>query len=185
MEGAIHQKSGRGQFLRSLRAATRSDQMMLDLMMLRFNLGNRDDYVLFLSVHYSTLRALSPWWRDEDRPDFLALAHCLQNDLHELGFAAPPAEAIAPDSATAHHCLGISYVIRGSRWGSVALRHQVPMQFAATYLDFSPNLSWAQFLRELGGQRSALAESDHLYEVVSGAKIALARFSINLTRSLQ
>jgi heme oxygenase len=185
MEGAIHQKSGRGQFLRSLRAATRSDQMMLDLMMLRFNLGNRDDYVLFLSIHYSTLRALSPWWRDEDRPDFLALAHCLQNDLHELGFAAPRDEAMVSDSMTAHHCLGISYVIRGSRLGSVALRHQVPIQFAATYLDFSPSLSWAQFLQGMDAHRSALADSDHLHQVVSGAKLALARFSSILSRSLQ
>jgi heme oxygenase len=185
MEGAIHQKSGRCQLLRSLRAATRSDQMMLDLMMLRFNLGNREDYVLFLSVHYSTLRALSPWWRDEDRPDFLALAYCLQNDLHELGFAAPPAEAVLSDSMTAHHCLGISYMIRGSRLGSVAMRHHVPVQFAATYLDFSPNLSWAQFLQQLEAHLSTLADSDHLYEVVSGAKLALARFSSILTRSLQ
>jgi heme oxygenase len=185
MDGAIHQKNERGRLLRSLRAATRSDQMMVDLMMLRFNLGNREDYVLFLSVHYSTLRALSPWWRDEDRPDFLALAHCLQEDLHALGFAAPPDETMVATSMTAHHCLGISYVIRGSRLGSVALRHQVPTKFAASYLDFSPDLSWAQFLQQLERHLSALADRDQLHQVVSGAKHALARFSGILTRSLQ
>jgi heme oxygenase len=165
---------------RWLRSATRSDLMAIDHMTSQFDLAHRDDYRLFLNVHYRTLSALSPYWREEDRIDFLALAECLQGDLHSLGFTASNPDPILPSLTTADHSLGISFVIRGARFGSNTLRDRVSPQFSARYLDFSPALSWPRFLRQLEQHVLERSPQDGCQQVISGAKQALAAFSNGL-----
>lgn len=125
---------------RSLRAAIRSDRMMIDRMILRLDFARREDYGLLLNVHYTTLRDLNSVWRVEDRGDFLSMAHCLQEDLHSLGFAPSVLHSAALTGLTTGARLGIAYIIRGARYDAMAIRHRVPMPYGATYLDFSPIL---------------------------------------------
>jgi heme oxygenase len=165
---------------RWLRSATRSDLMAIDRMTSQFDLARREDYGLFLNVHYWTLNALSPYWREEDRIDFLALAERLQGDLHSLGFAASNPDPVLHSSMTADHSLGISFVIRGARFGSNTLRDRVSTQFSARYLDFSPSLSWPCFLRQLEQHVLNRLPQDGRPPVISGAKQALGAFSKGL-----
>jgi heme oxygenase len=171
---------GIGPLHRWLRSATRSDLMAIDRITSQLDLARREDYGLFLNVHYWTLNALSPYWRERDRIDFLALAACLQGDLHSLGFAASNPDAVLHSSMTADHSLGISFVIRGARFGSNTLRDRVSPRFSARYLDFSPGLSWPCFLRQLEQHVFKRSEQDGFSQVISGAKQALAAFSNGL-----
>jgi heme oxygenase len=165
---------------RWLRSATRSDLMAIDRMTSQLDLARREDYGLFLIVHYWTLNALSPYWREQDRIDFLAMAACLQGDLHSLGYAASNPGAVLHSSMTADHSLGISFVIRGARFGSNTLRDRVSAQFSARYLDFSPALSWPRFLRQLEQYVLNRSAQDGCPQVIGGAKQALAAFSNGL-----
>jgi heme oxygenase len=171
----------RGRMHRSLRAATRGDQMMIDRLMLRLNLTRREDYGLFLNVHYSALRELAANWRDEDRDDFSDMAQCLQEDLHSLGFSATVRQPTAQVPLNPGARFGVAYVIRGSRSDAMGLRHRVSPLFKASYLDFSPRLTWARFLEQLERHISQIEERDEIPQVISGAKSALASFSSILT----
>jgi heme oxygenase len=170
----------RGRLHRALRAAIRSDEMIIDRLILRLNLARLEDYGLYLHVHYSTLRDLRPGWRDEDREDFTAMALCLQNDLQALGFTVTDLPAATHAAMTVSTRLGVAYVIRGSRLTSVVVRHHVPERFPTSYLDFSPSLSWARFLQELERTSAENMEQD----VIRGAKLALARFSALMTAAI-
>jgi heme oxygenase len=165
---------------RWLRSATRSDLMAIDRMTSQLDLARREDYGLFLNVHYWTLNALSPYWREEDRIDFLALAECLQGDMHSLGFAASNPDPVLHSPMTADHSLGISFVIRGARFGSNTLRDRISPRFSARYLDFSPALSWPCFLRQLEQHVLNRLPQDGCPPVISGAKQALGAFSNGL-----
>jgi heme oxygenase len=133
---------------KALRAATRNDHALLDRMLLRLNLSLADDYRLFLSFHIAALPALRRYWRPEDREDFEAMIRCLQFDL---GAMADPTQLPIPCSEVPadSHGIGIAYVIRGSRLGAAALRRSIPDSFQTSYLDFSPAVSWPQFLAQL------------------------------------
>jgi heme oxygenase len=158
--------------------------MVIDRMILRLDFARREDYGLFLSVHCSTLRDLSTGWRDEDREEFLGMAHCLEEDLHSVGFSPSALLSSTHAGMTAGARLGIAYIIRGSRYDAMALRHRVPLRFGASYLDFSPLLSWSRFLEQLERHVSQASERDETLEVISGAKYALARFTSFLTKAL-
>jgi heme oxygenase len=166
----------RGRLHRSLRAAIRSDRMMIDRLVLRLDLARREDYGLLLNAHYSALRDLNSAWRDEDREDFLSMAHCLQEDLHSLGFAPSVLHSAAHAGLTGGARLGIAYIIRGARYDAMAIRHRVPTQFGATYLDFSPTLSWSRFLAQLERHVSQTSEQNETLRLISGAKVALTKF---------
>jgi heme oxygenase len=172
-----------GRLHRLLRAATRSDHMMIDRMILRFDLTRREDYGLFLNIHYSTLRDLRAGWRGEDHHDFLAMAHCLQDDLHALGIAATKLHPMTRAPLTVSNRLGVAYVIRGSRLDAIVLRRRVPPQFAASYLDFTPALSWAQFLQQLERRVSEDPDCDESRQIISGARCALAKFASVLAQA--
>jgi heme oxygenase len=173
-----------GSLHRLLRATTRSDHMMIDRMNLRFDLARREDYGLLLNIHYVTLRNLRAGWRDEDHNDFLMMAHCLQEDLHALGIAASQPHPIARAPLTVGNRLGIGYVIRGSRLDAGVLRLRVSPRFAASYLEFAPALSWAQFLYQLERRMSDDPECDENHQLISGAKLALAMFVGELAQAL-
>src|ERR1700677_2122563 len=138
--GALH---------RALRAATRSDHVTLDRLILRFDLTRREHYGLFLHLYYSALRELEADWRTEDRVDFAAMLRCVQSDLHDLKIPTPPLHAMARAQLQPGNRLGVAYVLRGSRLGASFLRRRVPSQYPTAYLDFLPGLSWSQFLVQL------------------------------------
>ena len=160
---------------RALRAATRSDHVQLDRLILRFDLTRRDHYGLFLHLHYSALRALEDDWRAEDQADFAAMLGCVQSDLHTLRIATPPLSPSGRPPLHAHNRLGVAYVLRGSRLGASFLRPRVPRQYPTAYLDFMPALSWAQFLGQLASSPDP-AKAGHDYEIVRGARITFEIF---------
>jgi heme oxygenase len=177
--GLIQGKS-LGALHRSLRTETRGDHLMIDRLMLRFDLTRREDYGLFLNIHYSTLRHLRASWRDEDREDFLVMTNRLQDDLHTLGLGATTLHPITCAPLTQGDRLGIAYVIRGSRLGSEFLRRRVPTEFPVAYLDYVPTTSWAQFLQHLVDFADDLA-SEASHEVIRGARWTFELFA-NLTK---
>jgi heme oxygenase len=164
--GALH---------RALRAATRSDDVLLDRLILRFDLTRRDQYGLFLHLHYSALRNLEADWSAEDQTDFAAMLRCVQSDLHTLRIATPP---LSPGGRAALHAqnrLGVAYVLRGSRLEAPSLRRRVPRQYPTAYLDFVSALSWAQFLVQLEASPNP-PRAGHEHEIIRGARITFEVF---------
>ena len=158
---------------RALRAATRSQQMIIDRVVLRFDLARREDYGLYLNVHHAALESTKDWWRREDVGDFVAMTRRLQSDLGDLGIAisslTPGVGRSIPDPAR----LGLTYVVRGSRLSAGEVRRRVSAQFATSYLDFSPKVTWGQFLSQL----DAVGENRENHDrIIQGAREALAVF---------
>lgn len=172
-----------GTFHRALRAETRADHMMIDQMILRLDLAQREDYGLFLNIHHSALQDLKSEWRCEDSDDFRAMSRNLQNDLQVLGITATPHRPTLRPALTLGNRLGVAYVIRGSRLGANVLRKRVPPRFVTSYLDFTPTLSWAHFLQQLERPPED-AESEVSLEVIRGAQITFELFSHLLTQAL-
>ena len=162
--------------------------MMIDGMLLQFDMTRREDYGLFLNIHYSTLRDLRAGWRDEDHDDFLVMAHCLQEDLDALGIAATALNPTTRAPLTAGNRFGVAYIIRGSRLDSIVMRHRVPMRFAASYLGFSPALSWTKFLQQLEScisKNQEWGQSQRIIaEITCGARLTLSIFASELTQAL-
>jgi heme oxygenase (biliverdin-IX-beta and delta-forming) len=168
---------------RSLRAATRSDHLAVDRLVGRLDLARDDGYGRFLSIHHAVLQNLRSEWRPEDQEDFRAMSRRLQNDLRVLGFPAASPQLMARARLAQGNQLGIAYVIRGSRFGTNALRPRIPLHFSASYLNFVPALSWAQFLAQLGNVPNA-ADSETGEASIEGAKIAFGLYSRLLMEAL-
>jgi heme oxygenase len=168
---------------RALRAATRSDHVLLDRLILRFDLTRREHYGLFLHLHYSALRNLEGDWLAEDQADFAAMLRCVQSDLHTLQIATPPRSPSGRAPLHPNNRLGVAYVLRGSRLGAPFLRRRVPRQYPTAYLDFMPELSWAQFLVQLESS-SDPSRARHDHEIVRGARITFEVFISVFNRSL-
>jgi heme oxygenase len=168
---------------RALRAATRSDDVQLDRLMLRFDLTRRDHYGRFLHVHYSVLRDLEHDWPAEDQTDFAAMLRCVQSDLHALRIATPPLTPSGRAPLHAHNRLGVAYVLRGSRLAAPLLRRRVPRQYPTAYLDFMPALSWAKFLVQLESSPDP-PRPGHEHEIVRGARITFEIFISIFNRAL-
>jgi heme oxygenase len=160
---------------RALRAATRSDDVLLDRLILRFDLTRRDHYGLFLHLHYSALRNLEADWSPEDHTDFAAMLRCVQSDLHTLRIVTPPLSPSGRAPLHAHNRLGIAYVLRGSRLLAPLLRRRVQRQYPTAYLDFMPAMSWAQFLLQLESS-SDPRRPGYDHEIIRGARITFEIF---------
>ena len=172
--GALH---------RALRAATRSDHVLLDRMILDLDLTRRDHYGLFLQVHYSALLDLEADWLAEDRADFAAMLRCVQSDLHILQITTPPLSLGGRAALHAHNGLGVAYVLRGSRLGASFLRRKVPTPYPTAYLDFTPALSWPQFLAQLAASSNP-PRAEHDHDVARGARITFEIFVSIFSRGL-
>jgi heme oxygenase (biliverdin-IX-beta and delta-forming) len=172
--GALH---------RALRAATRSDHVLLDRMILDLDLTRRDHYGLFLHVHYSALVDLEADWLAEDRADFAAMLRCVQSDLHSLQITTPPLSPGGRAPLHAHNRLGVAYVLRGSRLGASFLRRRVPEPYPTAYLDFTPALSWPQFLAQLAASSNP-PRAEHDHDVARGARITFEIFVSIFNRAL-
>jgi heme oxygenase len=160
---------------RALRAATRSDDVQLDRLILRLDLTRRDHYGLFLHLHYSVLRDLERDWSAEDQTDFAAMLRCVQSDLDALRMATPPLTPNGRAPLHAHNRLGVAYVLRGSRLETPLLRRRVPRQYPTAYLDFMPTLSWAKFLVQLESPPDP-PRPGHDHEIIRGARITFEIF---------
>lgn len=170
-----------GTLHRALRAATRSDHMEVDRMIGQLDLTRREDYGRLLSIHHAALQDLKSEWRPEDREDFRAMSRRLQNDLRVLGFPTANSQSLSRAPLVPGSQLGIAYVIRGSRLGAAVLRPRVPLDFAASYLDFVPALSWIEFLGQLQ-DASRIEEAQTRIAAIRGAKITFELFSRLLTQ---
>ena len=168
---------------RSLRAATRNDHATVDRLMLRLDLSRREDYGLFLHIHYWTLKCLNTHWRDEDHADFAGMIDCLQNDLRALGLVTSERSGLVSAALLDCNHLGVAYVIRGSRLGAAFLRRRVPSQFPTAYLDFVPALSWGQFLKQLEPATDD-PKRNTPEETICGARITFETFAALLTHAL-
>lgn len=168
---------------RALRAATRSDHVILDRLVLRFDFTRREHYGLFLQLHNSALRNLEADWRAEDRVDFAAMLRCVQSDLDALRIATLPIHQIGHASPHPSNRLGIAYVLRGSRLGATFLRRRVPSKYPTAYLDFEPALSWTQFLVQLESS-SQPSNSNHDHDTIRGARITFETFVSLFNRAL-
>jgi heme oxygenase len=167
----------------ALRAATRSDHVLLDGLILRFDLTRREHYGLFLHVHYSALRHLEADWLAEDQADFAGMLRCVQSDLHALQIATPARSPSGRAPLHPYDRLGVAYVLRGSRLGAPFLRRRVPRQYPTAYLDFMPELSWTQFLVQLESSADP-SRARHDHEIVRGARITFEIFISILNRAL-
>ena len=172
-----------GELHRSLRAATRSDHDMVDRLMLRLDLSRREDYGLFLHIHYSTFKNLDTHWREEDNADFAGMIDCLQNDIRALGVASSESSGRVSTALLVCNHLGVAYVIRGSRLGAAFLRRRVPREFPTSYLDFVPSLPWGQFLKQLEPAPDD-PKRNTSEETIQGARITFEIFAALLKRAL-
>ena len=163
-----------------LRAATREDHALLDRMMLRINLAELQDYENFLHIHDGVMRALEPYWREEDRGDFFGMLQAVGQDRQALGIATLPTRRVSHTPLLLSHQWGIAYVVRGSRLGAALLRRQVPSDLPTAYLDFTPALSWPRFLEQL-----ELSPEDPRQEIVTdsirGAHVAFEIYTTMFT----
>jgi heme oxygenase len=164
----------------ALRAATRSDHTVVDGLVTRLDLSQREDYGRLLSTHHAVLQDLKSEWRAEDRDDFREMGRRLQNDLRVLGFPTAASRATLRPAFAEGDQLGVAYVIRGSRLGSGVLRPRIPAQYSATYFDFAPTLSWAKFLAQLQSVPAGEASD----AAIRGAKFTFGIFSCLLGRAV-
>lgn len=172
-----------GVWHRAIRAATRSDHILVDRLIARLDWGSRKDYACFLAIHHTVLQDLKADWRREDLSDFSAMSQRLQNDLSMLGFPTANVQLKRRAPLAAGDRLGIAYVIRGSRLGSTVLRPRISPQSSASYFDFVPALSWIQFLAQLQSASNADGPAE-CGEVIRGAKNVFERYSRLLTQAL-
>jgi hypothetical protein len=160
---------------RGVRAATRGEQMQIGEILSELNFGRREDYGLFLNVHYTALQILEPEWRREDRGDFGSMMACLRDDLRALNVLPTRLFLIAPGILNLGNRLGIAYTIRGSRRVTRALRAWVPSAFAGSYLKLDLETSWSSFLREVAQMLEDRTVNVRVDDIVHGARIAMQR----------
>lgn len=171
-----------GPIHRALRAATRHDHAMLDRMVLRLKLTRKEDYGLFLHIHYSALQDLKADWRSDDQEDFTKMLACLQADLQALGIVTTKLHAAPQTPGLSSSRMGVAYVIRGSRLGARLIRREVPSQFPTGYLDFVPELSWSHFLQQL--EHTSESVSGTTEGIIHGAKITFESFAKHFIQAM-
>jgi heme oxygenase len=162
---------------RSVWAATRGEQMIIDAIMAKLNFARRDDYGLFLLAHYAALQTLEPEWRAVDRDDFSLMMQCLRDDILALGALPTKLFLLAPGILSIGGQLGISYIIRGSRLSAQFMRTRVAPEFAVSYLKFLPRTNWDQFLGDVAQQLEDRASTLSTDDIVQGAQIAMQRIA--------
>jgi hypothetical protein len=162
---------------RSVRAATRSEQMIIAGIMARLDFARHDDYGLFLIVHYAALQTLEPDWRAADRDDFSLMMQCLRDDVLALGILPTKLFLLAPGILSVGAQLGISYIIRGSRLNAQFLRTRVAPEFAVSYLRCLTRTNWDQFLGDVAQQLEDRTSNIDTDDVVQGAQIAMQRIA--------
>jgi heme oxygenase len=162
---------------RSVRAATRGEQMIIEGIMAKLDFARHDDYGLFLIVHYAALQTLEPDWRAADRDDFSLMMQCLGNDVLALGILPTKLFLLAPGVLGVAAQLGVSYIIRGSRLNAQFLRSRVSPEFSVSYLKCLTRTNWDQFLGDLAQLLEDRTSNIGTDDVVQGAQIAMQRIA--------
>lgn len=157
---------------RSVRAATRNEQMMIETILAALDLQQPEPYGLLLNVHHTALQVLEPDWRSDDRDDFSLMMQHLRDDLREFGALPSRLFLIAPGTLNADNRLGLSYIIRTLYLSAHSLRARVPAEFPAAYLSASPRTSWHQFLREVARTLEDHTIPGGVEDIVLGAQFA-------------
>jgi heme oxygenase len=170
-----------GMLHRALRAATRSDHVAVDRLILRLNLSSQRDYGVFLHMHHAALQRLEADWREEDRSDFSALMRCARDDLKTLKIPVTIPHSASRTPLPASQRLGIAYVVRGSRLGASVLRLRVPSSRPSSYLDFAPTLAWPRFLQQLDPPTKSAGRTS-ISEAVRGARLTFEVYASLLTQ---
>jgi heme oxygenase len=161
----------------------RSDHAVLGRMVRQFDLAEREDYALFLSVHRSALRMLENHWRKEDQADFAAMLSAVAVDLYMLGLDNTHQHADIHAPLAPGGQLGMAYVVRGTRLVACTLRREVPDYFPTAYLDLVPTLSWNQFLLQLEQKPDAAGGTGH-DQPIHGARTTCTLFKDLFARAL-
>jgi heme oxygenase len=162
---------------RSVRAATRGEQMIIEGIMAKLDFARHDDYGLFLIVHYAALQTLEPDWRAADRDDFSLMMQCLRNDVLALGLVPTKLFLLAPGILSVGAQFGVSYIIRGSRLSAQFLRTRVAPDFAVSYLKCLTRTNWDQFLGDAAQLLEDRTSNISTGDVVQGAQIAMQRIA--------
>jgi len=158
--GALH---------RLLRAATRSDQVTIERLVMRLDLSRREDYGLLSYACYAVLSLTRGHWRPADVTDFAAMSRCLVNDLRHMQITLDSAMPRTPQM-TDVEALGMTWVLRGAWRGLPLLRSRVRKTFAASFMEFDPLVSWRDFSQGLGlGPASARIDA----ECIRGARLTI------------
>jgi heme oxygenase len=162
---------------RSVRAATRGEQTIIEGIMAKLDFARRDDYGLFLIVHYAALQTLESDWRAADRDDFSLMMQCLRDDVLALGVLPTRLFLLAPGILGVGVQLGISYIIRGSRLSAQFLRSRVAPEFTVSYLKCLTRTNWDQFLRDVAQVLEDRTSNISTDDIIQGAQIAMQRIA--------
>jgi heme oxygenase len=160
---------------RILRDATRNDHQFIDQAVSTLDLTDRVGYGIFLAIHHTALGQLAGRWRPQDHADFAGLLRCLSDDLRAMGHPDGVSEMTRGTKTHSLRQWGIAYVIRGSRLGGAVLRQRVPSGFPASYLTYSPTITWPQFLKQLEHETPAINLRAQA-QIIRGAKQAFEAF---------
>ncbi len=139
----------------ALKAATEGDHERVDRLFSALDLGELDDYRLFLaaqaSAHLPIEAALDAAGAERIVPDWTARRRAgpLRLDLDDLGLQAPAPVAPPPIDDTAS-ILGAVYVLEGSRLGGNLLKRSLPDIAPCRFLDTTElSRSWRKLLELL------------------------------------
>jgi heme oxygenase len=159
-----------------LRAATHATHEALDRAFARFDLGDRRDYVDFLTAHARALLPIeaalgdaAPW------PAWHPRGPLLTADLAALGAPLPPPLEIDPIETDAARW-GTLYVIEGSRLGGAMLAQRVGEGLPSSYLGqrFAPG-KWRGFMAALD---EAATDAAWIDRAVTAAEATFASFAL-------
>lgn len=154
-----------------LRARTAADHATTDAAFSRFDLGDRESYVLFLLAHGRVLPAIEEALaREPSLPAWRPRAGHLAEDLKFFGRDLPAPLRLEPAPGPAES-LGLLYVMEGSRLGGRVLLGRVAPDFSALYLAATHRPGeWRAFTTRLD-ERAACEPPDWLDRLVAGARL--------------
>jgi heme oxygenase (biliverdin-IX-beta and delta-forming) len=161
-----------------LRDATTAEHRRVDGAMSCLDLSDRFDYGIFLRIHLNAMLTLAGSWGGHDHLDFYQLLQCLVDDLRSLDQPIDSFTLSAPSAArNSLRQWGTAYVIRGSRLGAAVLRQRVPAAFPAAFVSHSLNITWPEFLNQLGRETRSIDRRSRA-QIVLGARQAFAAFTV-------
>jgi heme oxygenase len=154
-----------------LRARTAADHATTDAAFSRFDLGDRQSYLLFLLAHGRALPAIEEALaREPSLPAWRPRAAFLAEDLKAFGQDLPAPLRLEPAPGPAES-LGLLYVMEGSRLGGRVLLGRVAPGFSSHYLAATHEPGeWRAFTARLD-ERGAREGPDWLDRLVAGARL--------------
>lgn len=150
-------------FHQRIRRETRTAHDIVDDAMSVFDLQDAKAYGRFLGHHAQALAALRSQVRAEDRSDVQEMANRIEEDLRGLGVG----DVVTASPSERLDGFGVAYVLRGSRMGARILRARIGPGLPTRYMDFTPALTWRDFLAELETHAAGVHEPGRRHIIVS------------------